>query len=271
MSADPPNTVYTHGHGASVLASHRWRTVENSAGYLLEHLRPTDHVLDVGCGPGTITHGLAARVPQGRVVGLDSSADVIASAVADRAASAAHLTFEVGDVYALDHPDHSFHVVHAHQVLQHVDDPVRALTEMRRVCRPGGIVAARDADYAAMTWAPADPRLDRWLELYRAVAQRNGGEPDAGRRLLGWAHAAGFDEVIASADVWCFTTEEDRAWWSSTWADRVSRSRLAEQVIELGLAGQAELDDLAAGWTDWGASADGWFAVLHGAVVCRRP
>src|SRR5262245_16356388 len=110
MSADPPSTVYTHGHGASVLASHRWRTAENSAGFLLEHLRPTDHVLDVGCGPGTITRGLAGRVPQGRIVGLDSSAAVIESAIADSAGSASHLTFEVGDVYALDHADHSFHV-----------------------------------------------------------------------------------------------------------------------------------------------------------------
>lgn len=269
MTATPSGNVYTHGHGASVLASHRWRTAENSAGYLLEHLRPTDHVLDVGCGPGTITQGLAAHVPLGRVVGLDSSASVIAAAAADIAKSPAHLTFEVGDVYALDHPDHSFHVVHAHQVLQHVDDPVRALREMRRVCRPGGLVAARDADYEAMTWAPADPRLDRWLELYRAVARHNRGEPDAGRRMLGWARAAGFDEVIASADVWCFADSADREWWSSTWADRIARSRLAEQVVELGLAERAELDDIAAAWRDWGTAGDGWFAVLHGEILCR--
>ncbi len=68
---------------------------------------------------------------------------------------------------------------------------------MRRVRRPGGIVAARDSDYAAMTWFPADPRLDRWLALYHEVARANGGEPDAGRRLLAWAHAAGFGDVAA--------------------------------------------------------------------------
>lgn len=102
--------------------------------------------------------------------------------------------------------DDTFDVVHAHQVLQHVADPVRALREMHRVCRPGGMVAARDADYAAMTWYPAEPGLEEWLALYRRVARVVGGEPDAGRRLLGWAHAAGFADVTPSASTWLYAT-----------------------------------------------------------------
>ena len=87
-------------------------------------------------------------------------------------------------MYALAFPDASFDVVHAHQVLQHLTDPVAALREMRRVCRPDGVVAARDSDYAAFTWFPDDPRLTRWLELYHEVARSNDAEPDAGRHLL---------------------------------------------------------------------------------------
>ena len=87
-------------------------------------------------------------------------------------------------MHALDFPDDTFDVVHAHQVLQHVGDPVAALREMRRVTRPGGVVAVRDSDYAAFTWFPQLPELDEWLDLYQRVARGNGGEPDAGRRLL---------------------------------------------------------------------------------------
>lgn len=261
--------TYTHGHHESVLRSHRWRTVENSAAYLLDHLAPGLTVLDVGCGPGTITADLAARVAPGQVTAVDSSDAALDEARQEAAQrGVTNVGFAVADVHALDFPDDSFDVVHAHQVLQHVGDPVAALREMRRVCRPGGIVAARDSDYAAMTWYPEVPELDAWLDLYRDVARRNGGEPDAGRRLHAWARQAGFAEVTASASVWCFASEEDRAWWSGMWADRITHSAIAGQALAAGYP-QVELDRISEGWRKWGAVEDGWFAILHGEVLCR--
>src|SRR5579883_1774073 len=126
---------YTHGHDESVLRSHRWRTATNSAGYLLPLLRPGMDLLDVGCGPGTITADLAALVAPGRTVGVDSASAAIEAA----GAAAPAVEFRVSDVMVLDFADGSFDVVHAHQVLQHLPDPVGALAEMARVCRPGGI------------------------------------------------------------------------------------------------------------------------------------
>ena len=168
--------VYTHGHHESVLRSHLWRTAENSAAYLLPHLAPDAKVLDVGCGPGTITAGLADRVPQGHVTGIDAAQAVIEQA-RELAGDRANLDFTIGDVYALDYPDGAFDVVFAHQILQHLSDPVRALREMGRVTRPGGLVAARDGDFGGMTWYPELPIMDEWLTLYKRVARGNGGEP----------------------------------------------------------------------------------------------
>ncbi len=261
--------TYTHGHHESVLRSHRWRTVENSAAYLVPRLHSGMRVLDVGCGPGTITVDLAARVAPGDVVGIDPAADALDAARAAAAeAGVTNVTFAAGDVYALGYDDASFDLVHAHQVLQHLADPVAALREMRRVCAPTGTVAARDSDYAAMTWHPAVPELDRWLELYHAVARHNRGEPDAGRRLLAWARAAGFAAVEPSASVWCFADAADREWWGGLWADRVQASAFAEQAVDLGLADAGDLARIAAGWRAWVASDDGWFAVLHGEIRC---
>ena len=262
--------TYTHGHAESVLRSHRWRTVENSAAYLLPHLGTGIEVLDVGCGPGTITIDLAQRVAPGRVVGLDAAADAIdAARTAAGEAGVSNLELTTGDVYALDHADDSFDVVHAHQVLQHVTDPVGALREMRRVCRPTGVVATRDAVYRAMSWYPTSAGLDRWLEVYCAVAEANGGEPDAGSRLPHWCLEAGFTSVEASATAWCFATEADRAWWGATWADRVTYTALGDRAVELSIATRDELDELAAAWHEWAGAPDGWFGVLHGEVLAH--
>jgi SAM-dependent methyltransferase len=259
---------YTHGHHESVLRSHRWRTAENSAGYLLPHLTQGASLLDIGCGPGTITVDLARRVAPGAVIGMDRSEEAVAAAgrLVD---GTVPVSFETGDLYALRFDDATFDVVHAHQVLQHLDDPVAALAEMARVCRPDGVVAARDGDYESMTWYPDYPELDRWLDLYRQTAQANGGEPDAGRRLLAWARAARFGDVSASASAWCFATPEDRRWWADTWAERITVTALAERVRELGLADQGELDEIGRAWLRWADEPDGWFSVTHGEVLCR--
>ena len=262
--------TYLHGHHDSVLRSHRWRTAENSAGYLLARLPTGAQVLDVGCGPGTITADLAARVPGGQVTGIDAAAGVLAEArqEADRR-SQANVGFETGDVYGLDFADGTFDVVHAHQLLQHLSDPVRALTEMRRVCRPGGLVAARDGDYGGMFWFPEDPELTRWQSLYRAVARALGGEPDAGRCLLSWARSAGFDEIEASASAWCYTGATDRPWWGTLWAQRLTESPFGDRAVEQGLASRADLERLARAWLRWAGREDGWFCIPHGEIMCR--
>jgi 2-polyprenyl-3-methyl-5-hydroxy-6-metoxy-1,4-benzoquinol methylase len=259
--------TYTHGHAESVLQSHRWRTAENSAGYLLPSLRPGLDLLDVGCGPGTITVDLAARVAPGRVVGLDVSANPLTEACAAAERAGVEVTFEVGDVYALAPADGSFDVVHAHQVLQHLTDPVAALREMARVCRPGGVIAVRDVDYGAFVTFPADEGLDRWLDLYYRVARRNDGEPDAGRRLLSWAHAAGLRDVVATTSSWCYASPAERDWWGNSWAGRATESSFAEQAVSYGLASGEELAEIAAAWLRWAKADDGWLGMLHGELL----
>ncbi|MCT2589454.1 methyltransferase domain-containing protein [Streptomyces sp. N2-109] len=269
-SRGPQSAVYTHGHHDSVLRSHRWRTAANSAAYLLPELRAGQAVLDVGCGPGTVTADLAAAVaPGGEVTGVDAAESILGPARAVAAERRLdNLRFTTADVHALDFPDDTFDVVHAHQLLQHVGDPVRALEEMRRVCRPGGVLAARDSDYGAMTWYPRIPALDEWLSLYRRVARANGGEPDAGRRLHAWARRAGCAPRTVTTATWCFHSPEDRAWWSGLWAERTVASEYARRAVGGGHADEAQLHRIADGWREWGADEDGWFSVLHGEIVC---
>lgn len=267
-----PSDTYLHGHHDSVLRSHRWRTAENSAGYLLPRLRPDARVLDVGCGPGTITVDLAARVPDGEVLGIDAAADVLEQARQEAARRGQrNVRFDAGDVYHLGFAEATFDVVHAHQVLQHLSDPVAALAEMRRVTRPGGLVAARDGDYGGFLWFPEDPGLTEWQALYRKVARAIGGEPDAGRRLRSWARLAGFTAIEASGSAWCYTSPEERAWWGTSWAERLTESPFGDRAVEHGLAARADLERLAGAWRRWAASEDGWLLIPHGEIVCQVP
>jgi ubiquinone/menaquinone biosynthesis C-methylase UbiE len=259
---------YTHGHHESVLRSHRWRTAENSAAYLLPHLKAGMSLLDVGSGPGTITADLAGLVAPGRVTAVETTADALELTRAELARREVEAELVVGDIHALDLPDDRYDVVHAHQVLQHVAEPVQALRELGRVCAPGGLVAARDSDYAAFAWFPQLPELDDWLALYRSVARSNGGEPDAGRRLMSWARQAGLTEITATSSTWCFATPHDRAWWGGMWAERVQRSAFADRAIELG-ANPADLERIAAGWQRWAEAPDGWISILHSEILAR--
>ncbi|MCC3769170.1 class I SAM-dependent methyltransferase [Streptomyces sp. UNOC14_S4] len=262
--------VYIHGHHESVLRSHRRRTVADSAAYLVPVLEPYMKILDIGCGPGTITAGLAGLVPQGQVTGIDPAAGALEAARAfTRERGLDNVCFSAGNVQALEFADGSFDVVHAHQVLQYLGDPVSALREMRRVCKPGGFIAVRDADYAAMSWYPQVPGLEEWRSLYQRVARSGGGEPDAGRRLLSWAQRAGLPDITATASAWCYATAEDRAWWSGLWADRAVATEFATLAAGGGHTDWAGLKRVSAAWQEWGQHEDAWFTILNSELLCR--
>ncbi|WP_150239959.1 methyltransferase domain-containing protein [Nocardiopsis quinghaiensis] len=263
-------TRYTHGQHPSVTSSYRWRNADNSAAYALDEMVPGRSLLDVGCGPGSITADLARRVAPGTVTAVDSSAEAVELArAAAREAGTDNVEFLVGDVHDLDLPADTFDVVHAHQVLQHVSDPVRALSEMRRVARPGGVVAACDSDYSGMYWYPRLPELDAWMDLYQRIARRNGGEPDAGRHMPAWFRQAGFTDVTYVAEVWSHSEPDRRAWWGGMWARRVLESDMGRQAVEEGHATRQELERISAGWTAWSQDPDGVFVIPRGAVLCR--
>ena len=185
----PERERYTHGYHEAIVSTYARRTAEECAAFLLPHLRADAVVLDVGSGPGTITAGLARRV--GRVIGIDTSEEMVdtgRSLVKDHGIDNA--TFRLGSAYDLPWRDSYFDVVYAHQLLQHLAEPVRALREARRVLKTGGPLAVRDADYETNG---VSPKI-RLSSGYHKVTAANGPRPTR-RFLLFWVLGARFVDL----------------------------------------------------------------------------
>ena len=254
------------------MSSHARRTAANSAAFLTSHLRPGLRLLDIGCGPGSITVDLAALVAPGEVIGVDREPAVLEEARTLAAARGlGNVHFDPADIYALPFEDDSFDVVYAHQVFQHLARPIVGLGEAKRVLRPGGLLAIRDSDYGTMVHAPSEPGLDRWLALYHQVTAANGAEADAGRHLKGWVEEAGYDDVLATASTWYYTDDAARRAWAELWAVRITEGAFADQAIGGKLSDADELAGLAAAWRAWATRPGGFFAFIHGEVIARKP
>jgi ubiquinone/menaquinone biosynthesis C-methylase UbiE len=264
--------TYTHGHAPATVRQHAQRTADEAAAFLLPELRAGMRLLDVGCGPGSITRGLAERLAPGEVVGVDPSEETLEAARRDAAARGlANLRYETASVYALPFPDASFDVAYAHQVLQHLHERDAALGEMLRVLRPGGLVAIRDVDWETAAYWPRDPWIERFVQVHLRTWYRNGGEPAMGRRLRALFHAAGVADTRVTASVWCYTTLEETLAWGESYAERLLGSPMGERMIEYGFASRADVAAMAAAFRAWAVHPDATWAFTHFAALGRKP
>jgi ubiquinone/menaquinone biosynthesis C-methylase UbiE len=271
-SASSPER-YIHGYDTEfTLKQHAGRTAEVHARWFLPYLRPDMTLLDCGCGSGSITVGLAAAVAPGHVVGVDI-AEVEIERARERAAGAgaANVRFVTGTLYALDLPGGSFDAVFSHNVLEHLRTPQRALGEMRRVLKPGGVIGIRDIDAGGHLLAPNDPLLHRWLELHEADWAGLGGHPRLGRRLRGLLEEAGFNVVQASASYDLFADEEGRRLACQLAVSRIREPAYVERLLAKGLADREHLAAIAAVWSAWPERTDAFLALAHGEAVGHNP
>ena len=272
MSAEPPrHETYTHGHAPAVVRHHAKRTAEEAAAFLLPELQPGMRLLDVGCGPGSITRGLAEIVAPGQVVGLDMSSETLDAARRDAAARGLeNLRYEIGSVYELPFPDASFDAAYAHQVFQHLREREVALREMLRVLRPGGLIAVRDVDWGTVAYWPRDPWIDRFIEVHERTWYQNGGEPQMGRQLRALFNGAGIADVRITASVWCYATRGETTEWGQSYADRLVSSPMGDRPVEYGYASREDIQAMASALRAWGSHPDALWAFIHIAALGRK-
>lgn len=187
---------YTLGYDASALAFVSRRTVESHGAFFLEYLQPGMQVLDVGCGPGSITVGIASQIGNGRVIGVDMSDSQVRLAeqmAAERGVSNAG--FQTGNAYGLPFGDGQFDALFSHALIEHLKKPVRAMREFLRVLRPGGVMGVATPDWGGFLFGPPSPALHAAVKAFEALQIGNGGDVNVGRKLSQFAVDSGFERV----------------------------------------------------------------------------
>jgi len=191
--------TYTPGYSAPVLAFMGERTADTHGRFFLPHLLPGWRVLDAGCGPGTITLGLARKVAPGAVIGIDIEDSQFARVREQAEREGLDVEFRKASVYQLPFDDSSFDAVFSHALLEHLSDPGLALVELRRVLKPGGLVGLRAGDMAGILIDSESEGPAQWLAAYLAKWSENSGDPKMGRKLGRLLRKAGFAVVKMAA------------------------------------------------------------------------
>jgi ubiquinone/menaquinone biosynthesis C-methylase UbiE len=251
-AASKNRDMYVPGYGRAAHDYMAVRSATDSVAFLVPHLRPGMHLLDCGCGPGTITLGLAEIVAPGEVVGVDRESLQVerARALADQF-QVANVRFEVADLFQLPFPDASFDVVVAHAVLMHVTDRLAALREFHRVLRTGGIVAVKDIKTDHQILEPSTPLLRELLELLDRARRHNGIPTSAPHRYRALLREAGFIDVDVTASCVSYSTPEAIQQIAAFHLGQARGEAFQRTVLEQGWADQERLDAICSELEAW--------------------
>ncbi|TGJ87660.1 hypothetical protein E0Z10_g1092 [Xylaria hypoxylon] len=285
MSQKNPSENYKQGYSSYTTATHEKRTAESSASFLIPHIKKTDHILDVGCGSGTITTGFTKYAHEGVIIGLDMSTEILerAKKLADEASvpteGPGSVRFEHGNVLeGLPYPDDTFDIVYCSQVLGHMpppDQPRQALVEMRRVLKPGGIMASRTGAFSV--FYPTHLQLDRlWTENLGKLLRRGApdGVEDTWESVPAFYRRAGYDadggKVQVGAGTMVVSGLEARKWLAWRAAGQLKPDDPFHQSwLDTGIS-KEEIQETVHAINKWAETEDAWFAGLQCEILAWK-
>ena len=201
--------TYTPGHTKNATNFMGQRTLQSHGEFFLPCLSEGIDILDLGCGPGTISIGLAEAVGSGCVVGIDFSESQIE--IARQNASEAGITnleFHVGTCYELPFENCSFDRIFSHALMEHLKNPVAALKEAHRVLRPEGKIGICSPDADGWLLSPPSNELTEAVNSYAELQASNGGDLRIGKRFGLLLEDSGFAEIRLSARYECYPSLE---------------------------------------------------------------
>lgn len=262
---------YSGGYAPSLLQGLLRREAAREAAFFIPQLEPHMNVLDCGCGPGGITLGLAALVPQGQAVGVDIQAEQLElGRQRARERGLDNVQFKQASAYELPFEDNSFDAVLAHAILYHLGEPKKALEEIFRVLKPGGVLGIRDADVDGDVYHPQNPLLEQFWKLSEKVMSHNGGDLRFGRRHRQILREAGFVEIVGTSSCDSYGTPESTLSFSKYFGEAYLNQH-RELILKQGWATAADLEAMRDALLSWGNSQDAFYSRCRCEALGRKP
>ena len=264
--------VYTSGFGDAYVRFLMRRAAESHAAYLLPYLRPGLRVLDMGCGPGTISAGLAKAVEPGELHGVDmeESQVELARSVAEEAGQA-NAIFHVADITDLPFEDGFFDVAHSHQALSYIPDTQAALAEVKRVLKPGGILGCREIMCESCFIHPDIDGVGRIWDLFEDVLAGDDCHPQMGTEMKSHILEAGFTNIRLTASFDIFSSPTDIAFAHDFLSNWILSPEITEAAIKYSAATEELCENLRAALDKWKDHPGASIMPAYGEAIAGRP
>ena len=247
----------------SFVEAMKGRSAERYADFFLPHLRPDDRVLDCGCGMGTITVGLARYVPEGSVVGIDIESNEFQPAIEYLEQEGIdNINFREASMLDLPFATETFSACFCHSAIETLDDPIRALQEVQRVLKPGGLIGVACVEYEGVLLAGAqESRLRKFYAVREQLWQlEHVADPRRGKHLRKLLHSAGYGEVKAQATYLSYGDHDEVAMFGTSRTADCDDPGYVEGAVKHGLLTRDELKEIQAAWQEWSQADDSFAA-----------
>ncbi|QYZ66896.1 MAG: hypothetical protein NV67_02325 [Gammaproteobacteria bacterium (ex Lamellibrachia satsuma)] len=253
---------YSGGYSKHILSEFSKRSLDKEGCFFQDHIEQGNTVLDVGCGPGSLSLQIAERVgPNGYVHAVDIQSEQFP------ADHNQNIHFQQASIFDLPFEDNTFDAILAHAVLYHLSVQDLALAELKRVLKPGGLLGIRDAEFGGDVCYPSVDDLDKAWEIIEACFNVAGSDIFYGRKQASSLIKAGFDVISLSAsyDVFCHSSGYNPNDYALFWQDYIQRHafKVGYTEDEIVRAQKAVLN--------WGNHPDAYYGRTRCEAVARKP